>query len=108
MNADSDAPLTSRPRPFDVLKFSLYGLLCDLLLVTLWVLYVMAATAGVGCDGEPCTAAGFILSRVVFAFQIGLGVMFYWWVILLPLLAAPPAIGFAVDCARASGRAGDG
>ena len=106
MNADT--PPMPYPRPFQVLKFSLYGLLVDLLIVVAWVLYVMLATVGGGCDGEPCAAAEFLRSRVVFAFQIGLGLMIFLWVILMPLLAAPPVAGFIIDCVRNSRPAGDG
>ena len=107
MDDDADLLRTPRPRPFQVLKFSLYGLLVDLLIVAGWVLYVMLATVGGGCDGEPCTAAEFLRSRVVFAFQIGLGLMVFLWVILMPLLAAPPVAGFVIDCVRNSRPAGD-
>jgi hypothetical protein len=107
MDTDAGTTRPPRPRPFDVLRFSLYGLLTDLLIVVLWVLYVMIATVGAGCDGQPCTAAGFFLSRVEFAFKIGVGLMVFMWVILLPLLAAPPAAGFIIDCVRSSRRALD-
>ena len=108
MNDAADILRTPRPRFFQVLKFSLYGLLVDLLIVVGWVLYVMLATVGGGCDGDPCTAAEFFRSRVVFAFQIGVGLMIFLWVILMPLLAAPPVAGFVIDCVRNSRPGGDG
>ena len=105
MNADADTPRTTLPRFFDVFKFSLYGVLLDLLAVVVWVLYVTVATAGGGCGGEPCTAAGFFLSRVVFALQLGVMLVLYLCVIFVPLFAAPPFIGFVIDCVRASRQA---
>lgn len=107
MNADAETQRTLLSRFFYVFRFSLYGILLDLLAVVVWVLYVIAATAAGGCVGEPCTAAGFLLSRVVFALQIGLMLVFYLCVIFVPLFAAPPLVGFVVDCVRASRQADD-
>src|ERR1044071_8824748 len=93
----ADTPQTPGARVLGVLRYSLMGILFDLLVGVLWVFYVMLATAGGGCDGEPCTAAGFYLSRVEFALKIGLALLFYMCVILIPLLAAPPLVGFVID-----------
>jgi hypothetical protein len=102
----ADTPQTPGARVLGVLRYSLMGILFDILVGVLWVFYVMLATAGGGCDGEPCTAAGFYLSRVEFALKIGLALLFYMCVILIPLLAAPPLVGFVIDCVRATRRDG--
>jgi len=106
MNGDSYTFQTSRLAPFDEIRFLLLGFLLDFLLVAAWFLYVMVETADAGCDGGPCTAAAFFVSRVVFALKLGVALFVFLWIVILPLFTAPLAVGLVMDYRRNARRYG--
>ena len=100
MSGEHYTSQTPRPVSFGEIKFLLLGFLFDFLLVAAWFLCVMVKTAGAGCDGVPCTAAVFFVSRIVFALKLGVGLLIFLWIVILPLFVAPPFVGFFIDYTR--------
>ena len=101
MSDDVNAQPPTRAASFGNIKFFLLGLFFDIALVCGFFLISILASLVIDCTAcESTDFYGRVEYGFMFASTITLGLLLYFWYILIPISALPPIVGFILDYRR--------